>query len=469
MTVPYPRVVVAGTESGVGKTSVTLALISALRRRGLRVQPFKVGPDYLDPTYLSAAAEKPCYNLDGWMMGKDYVQTLFAERALDADIAVIEGVMGLFDGADPVHAGGSTAEIAAWLDAPVILVVNVQGMARSIAALVKGYATFDPNVRVAGVVANHCGTERHGAWLAESLRASELPGIVAELPRGAFPELPRRHLGLVTADARILAEEVLEGLGQALEAHGSVDEILNLARTASPLSRVMSRPTAEEDDGRIRLGIAHDEAFHFYYQDNLEALAAAGCELVRFSPVADTDLPERLDALYLGGGYPEEYAAELSRNKPMIESVRSFAAKGKSIYAECGGLMYLSQGIETRGGKRFDLVGLLPQWTRMLDRIKSLGYVEVTLTQDSLFGPRGFTLRGHEFHYSELLGNPAGNGRWTTVYLMQHRRREEQVPEGFQRGRVLASYVHAHFASRPRAVKYFLEGCRSAAQGESTS
>ncbi|MCA1961956.1 MAG: cobyrinate a,c-diamide synthase [Desulfomonile sp.] len=461
MTIPCPRIIVAGTHSGVGKTSVTLALVSALRRRGLRVQPFKVGPDYLDPTYLTTAAGRPCYNLDGWMTGKDYVQKLFAERASGSDIAVIEGVMGLFDGSDPVAPEGSTAEIAAWLDAPVILVTDVHGLSRSIAALVKGYMEFDSSVRLAGVVANNCGTERHGAWLAESLEASHLPRLVAAIPRGAFPELPRRHLGLVSADANILGESVLSSLGGALERYGSVDRILHLARQTVDVPVVGSPLTDTTPGRRVRLGIARDAAFHFYYPDNLEALAAAGCDLVKFSPIADSELPDNLDALYLGGGYPEEHAEELSANMSMIESVRRFAARGKPVYAECGGLMYLSQGVESREGKRFFMVGLLPWWTRMLDRIKSLGYVEVALTKDSLFGTEGSILRGHEFHYSELVGDPTDTGEWTTTYRIRYRRKDEWITAGFQKGNILAGYVHMHFASKPGAVDRFLSVCRN--------
>ena len=198
---PYcPTLVIAGTHSGSGKTSLTLALARALARRGLRVQTFKAGPDFLDPTYLALASGRPCYNLDGWMAGQDHVRGLFERAAADADCALVEGVMGLFDGADAAGDEGSTAEIARWLDAPVLLVVNVHGMGRSIAALVKGFTSFAPEIRFAGVVANHCGSERHAAWLADSLRAADLPPLVGAIPRGAFPELAHRHLGLVTAD-----------------------------------------------------------------------------------------------------------------------------------------------------------------------------------------------------------------------------------------------------------------------------
>jgi cobyrinic acid a,c-diamide synthase len=456
-----PRIVIAGTNSGVGKTSVTLALVSALTMRGLRVQTFKVGPDYLDPTYLTAASGSPCYNLDGWMTGKDYVVKLFSERAKGADIAVIEGVMGLFDGSDPVSRDGSTAEIAAWLGAPVILVVNAHGLARSVAALVNGYASFDPEVKIAGIIANHSGSPRHGSWLAESLRGFGLPGIVASVPRGAFPELPSRHLGLVSADSRILGAPVLSGLGDALESNGSVEEILGIARNAAEIQDAATGRETPHSDNLVRLGIAHDEAFHFYYPDNLEALTAAGCELLEFSPLGDNRLPERLDGLYIGGGYPEEHAEQLSRNEPMLEDIRRFAEAGKVVYAECGGLMYLSQGIESLERKRFEMAGLIPWWTRMLPRRKSLGYAEVTLTKDSLFGKVGTQLRGHEFHYSELVGDLSQCADWRTAYLVNHRRSETPLVEGFQRGRILASYVHTHFASKPDAVNHFVAACRT--------
>ena len=214
-----PTLLIAGTHSGSGKTSLTLALTRALTRRGLRVQTFKVGPDFLDPTYLALASGRPCYNLDGWMAGQDHVRGLFERAAADADCALIEGVMGLFDGADPANDEGSTAEIARWLDAPILLVANVHGMGRSIAALVKGFTSFAADLRFAGVVANHCGSERHAAWLADSLRAADLPPLVGAIPRGAFPELAHRHLGLVTADRGQLSEALLDDLATALERH----------------------------------------------------------------------------------------------------------------------------------------------------------------------------------------------------------------------------------------------------------
>lgn len=462
MNLTCPRIMVAGTNSGVGKTSVTLALVSALTRRGLKVQTFKVGPDYLDPTYLTLASGRPCYNLDGWMAGKEHVTRLFQDKAAAADIAVIEGVMGIFDGSDPVGPEGSSAEIAAWLNAPVLLVTHVHGLARSIAALVKGYATFDSNVHVAGVVANRCGSQRHGEWLAESLAAFDLPPVLAAIPRGAFPDLPSRHLGLVTADARSFSPQILNVLGETLERYGQVDRILEMANQAPDLAVEPVASNRLESNAKVRIGIAYDEAFHFYYQDNLDSLEAHGCELVRFSPLTDTTLPERLDGMYIGGGYPEEHASALSENRSMMDEVRTYSASGRPLYAECGGLMYLAQGIERLDGSRVPLVGLLPFWTRMLGRLKSLGYVEFTLSEDSLFGRAGDRLRGHEFHYSELIGEALFDNGWEDVYRGQRRRSASIMREGFQRGRTLASYVHVHFASRPHAVESFVSNCINA-------
>ena len=488
-----PTLVIAGTSSGVGKTSFTLALARALSRRGLKVQTFKVGPDFLDPTYLALASGRPCYNLDGWMAGPDHCRRLFARAAADADCALIEGVMGLFDGADAAGSEGSTAEIARWLDAPVLLVANVHGMGRSFAALVRGFATFEPGLRFAGAVANCCGSERHAAWLSDSLRAAGLPPLLGAIPRGAFPELASRHLGLVTADRGQLPESLLDALADALERHcptGALFPGMRLKGTRAEVPpaceerretgdpRQMSlfpetdaaeasgpaaasaagKPESAPPRGRLRIGVARDAAFHFYYQDLFDDLTAAGCDLLFFSPLADGRLPEGLSGLYLGGGYPELHAPELSANGAMLAAIRAYAASGRPLYAECGGLMYLSRGIEAAG--RFTpLVGLLPARTRMLPGRKALGYVEVVLSEDSLWGRRGEVLRGHEFHYSALIDDPASDPAWRKVYTLRRRRTAAAEAEGYQNGAILASYLHLHYASRPAAIARFLERC----------
>ncbi|MHB8875580.1 MAG: cobyrinate a,c-diamide synthase [Myxococcaceae bacterium] len=460
LTTRCPRLVVAGTHSGAGKTSVALALTSALRRRGLVVQPFKVGPDYLDPTYLTVAAGRPCYNLDGWMAGREYVCGLFERASAGADVAIVEGAMGLFDGADPAGSEGSTAEIARWLQAPVVLVVDAHGAAGSLAATVEGFSRFDPDVKVEGVIANRIGGDGHRAWLAQALEARGLPALLGAVPRGAFPALPCRHLGLLSATRGNLTSETLGALADALERAADLARLIDLAGRAPPLeSEAGLAPVAPRQGAR--LGVAFDEAFHFYYPDNLEALERCGAELVRFSPLEGGQLPEGVTGLYFGGGYPEAHAAALAANGGMSDAIRRFAASGRPLYAECGGLMYLAEGIELAGGERHRMVGLVPSWTRMLERRKALGYVEVTLTSGSLFGEAGTKLRGHEFHYSELVSDPLGAPGWSAAYSVARRRTGAVTPEGFQRGRVLASYVHAHFASRPQAAERFIAACGS--------
>ncbi len=442
-----PRIVVAGTQSGVGKTSITLGLVALLRRRGLRVQAFKVGPDYLDPTYLAMVSGRPCYNLDGWMTSRKYIEALFSQKTRDADVAVIEGVMGLFDGADPVSEEGSTAQIARWLDAPVVLIANVHGMARSLAAVVRGYSTFDPGVRVAGVIANHCGTERHARWLRASVESSSFVKMLGSVMHGSLPELSSRHLGLVSADHGTVPSTLTDKLADSLAPSLDVENIVRVAQAAAPWADVALQEA--RNGHRCRLGIAHDEAFHFYYPDNLEALEQAGCELAEFSPLNNHRLPDGLDGLYFGGGYPEEHAAQLSENKNMLEQVRRFSGL---IYAECGGLMYLSEGIETRDGKRYPQAGLLPAWIRMGKSRRALGYVEVTFSEATPWGQPGNRLRGHEYHYSELVNSPG----WKTAYIVKQRRSTDVLQEGFYKGNILASYIHLHFASHPNAAAAFV-------------
>ncbi len=459
------RLVIAGAGSGVGKTSMALGITRALRRRGLRVQPFKVGPDFLDPTYLKLAAGRTCYNLDGWMSDRPYVESLFDHATADADMAVIEGVMGMFDGADPTSLDGSTAQMAQWLDAPVLLVVGAHGLARTLAAVVKGFVEFEPGIQLAGVIANRCGSEKHQRWLAESLASSELPPLVGAVPREALPTLQDRHLGLVTADRSVLPEQLIEQLADACDEHLDVQRIMALGREVQRRARVEPFPqsTAPQSTSKqVRIGVARDEAFHFCYPDNLELLARHGAEVVPFSPLSDDALPEDLHGLYLPGGYPEEHAERLSANRSMAECVRQFADSGKCIYAECGGLMYLGQELETLDGRKQSMAGVLPIDTRMLPKRKTLGYVEVTLEEPSLFGPQGTTLRGHEFHYSEITDQSLQPDGWRQVYRIQ-RRDDTLRTEGFQKGNILASYVHLHWASQPAVARHFVNRCKETA------
>ena len=451
----YPRIVISATGSGAGKTSLTLGLVAALRARGLRVQTYKTGPDFLDPSYLAPASGRPCYNLDGWMCGREYIESLFARAAHDADLAIIEGAMGLFDGAAADSLTGSTAEIARWLDAPVLVITDAKGAARSMAAMAHGFTHFDPAVRVVGFVANYCGSAGHGDLIKRALESAGLPPLLGALCAGALPALPSRHLGLVSAEVCPLTDAAIRTLGEVAERCITVDEVVRLAESSPPLAdchRTQARKLPV-----TRIAVARDSAFHFYYPDNLQALEHAGAELVFFSPLADAEVPESCGGLYIGGGYPEAHAAQLAANRSMLESVRDFSQAGHPVYAECGGLMYLSRGIECLDGTSHALVGLLPVRTRMLPRLKALGYVEATPPRDSLFASNGGRLRGHEFHYSEIVESAPPQDVWPPAYSVQGTRATAPRMEGFHARNTLASYVHIHFASQPEAASRFVE------------
>ncbi len=448
-----PAVLIGAASSGTGKTTLSLALTRALTRRGLRVQTFKVGPDFLDPTHLALASGRPCYNLDGWMCGTAYVRALFAQKTADADVAVIEGVMGLFDGASPDSIEGSSAEVARLLDVPVLLVANVRGMSRSLAALVRGFADFEPGVRLAGVIANHCGSERHADLLCTALQSAGLPPLLGAIPTDAFPSLASRHLGLVAAESDTLTPAILDQLADTLEKHTNLHTLLAPSPRPSPLP--LPSPS-------LRIGIARDAAFFFYYPDNLEALEAQGVCLVPFSPLTDPALPSDLDGIYLGGGYPELHAGSLSANHTMLASLRDFATHGGTVFAECGGLMLLARSVETVEGVVYPMAGILPVRTRMRPRRQVLGYVEVMLTADGHWGREGTLLRGHEFHYSEIIDPAAAAAEgWQPAYECRYRRSEKPGEGGLRRGRILAGYPHLQFASHPEQVSAFIQFIRN--------
>jgi cobyrinic acid a,c-diamide synthase len=446
-----PRIVIGATGSGVGKTTVTVALMGALRARGLRVAAFKGGPDYLDPTYHARAIGGPSHNLDGWMMGREGVLATFERGAANADIAVIEGMMGLFDGATPTADEGSTAEIAKWLDAPVLVVCDASGIARTVSAIAAGFARFDPATRVAGLICNRVGSRGHLDLLRAAKPEAPVLGGFPRNPELAFPE---RHLGLLSADRESIPDQKFEGWARAAEEWLDLDEIVSLAASAPALERHDNdKPRAPL---KCRIGIAYDEAFHFYYEDNLRRLELLGAELVYFAPTRDEKLPD-VDGLYFGGGYPEVMARELSRNHSMLDAIREFARRGGPIYAECGGLMYLAEGIRTLDGVTHAMVRLVPGVALMCTRMQALGYVEVETRADSILGAAGLKFRGHQFRYSTLeLGADA---RAIDLIYNVAPRRVAPFTEGYRAGNVLASYVHAHWASNPKAAEGLVASC----------
>jgi cobyrinic acid a,c-diamide synthase len=453
-----PRLIVSGAASGSGKTTVTLGLAAALRARGLSVAVLKCGPDYLDPTWLARAAGRTCHNLDGWMMGREALLSTFARAAVGCDVALVEGMMGLFDGAAPQPGGeGSTAEIARWLAAPVLLCVDASGMAGSVAAVARGFATLDPALHVAGLVCNRLGGEAHLDLLRAAVTGP--PRVVGGLPDERAMALPERHLGLRRAGEDALPPDALRAWAARVERWIDVDRVLALARAAPPLEASLAPALAPV--GACRLGVARDEAFHFYYEDNLAQLAALGAELVPFSPVHDRRLPE-VDGLLVGGGYPEEEAATLAANAALRGEVAAFARSGRPVYAECGGLMYLCASIRTRDGGLHPMVGLLDATAVMHDRPRALGYVEVETTAPTLLGPAGARFRGHEFRYSEL---EPGERAPELVYALRGRPGSPPRREGYRAGAALASYVHGHWGRTPEVPAALVAACVARRRG----
>jgi len=448
-----PIVVIAGVSSGVGKTTVTLGLLEALRGRGLAVQAFKVGPDFIDVAYHALATGRPSYNLDGWMCGPDQVIATVGDRAARADLALVEGVMGCFDGRDGLSEDGSTAQIAKWLGAPVILVVDVGALARSAAAVVLGFERFDPHLTLAGVVFNRAGGPAHRQWLTDAVASACKARPLGALPYDQGVALPERHLGLVTAVEGGYSSALRQRLARLVEAHVDLDALVGFARSKVARSAARFAPSSAPS---ATIAVARDPAFQFYYPDNLEALERAGARLVFWSPIADGKLPE-VDGLYIGGGYPELYGRELAGNAPMQAAVRAFALSGRPVYAECGGLMYLAESLTDLDGRRWPMVGVLPAPVVMERDRLVIGYREVTLTGAGPLGPAGTTARGHEFHCSRLGDVPTSVAR---LYAVAEGPGGRHRSEGFLVSGTLMSYVHLHFGSNPALAANLVAAAR---------
>ncbi len=440
MKKPFSAFCVAAPHSGSGKTTISAALMGALARRGLRVQPFKCGPDYIDTTYHRRAAGVPSVNLDTWMMRPEGVLRSFLRNSREADAAVIEGVMGLFDGASATSIEGSTADCARLLGVPVVLVVNAHGIAGSIAPLVAGFAKFSRKVRICGVIADNVGSETHRQILADALAAAKLPPLLGAIPRNPEWSLEERHLGLVPLNEKGRTDKWFADLADAAEKYIDIGLLLELSRIDRPKSgRSEAYPKSS-----ARIGIAMDQAFHFYYPDNLHHLRRAGFELVEFSPIKDRKLPEKIDWLYIGGGFPEVFARELSANSAMRGAVRGFAESGGRIYAECGGFMYLCRSLIDNDGREFPMCGVLPARTFMTKKLRSLGYREVETLGTLPFCRAGSVIRGHEFHWSDV----KFDGKHKALFKNLSGK-EAGSGAGIRLRNVAASYIHLHFESNP--------------------
>jgi cobyrinic acid a,c-diamide synthase len=449
-SISHRVLVIAGSHSGVGKTTVTLGLIGALRRHGLVVQPFKIGPDFIDPGHLAVACGRPARNLDTWMLADETVRSSFWRAAAGSDICIVEGVMGLFDGRSAQDMRGSTAHVAELLAAPVLLVVDASGTAASIAAIVKGFAELDRAVPVAAVLCNRVAGPRHYEQLESAIRRHTSVHCAGWLPRQVEWQIPQRHLGLVTQDdLQILARgPELDHLGLAFAGTVNVDLLLELSQVKALTAPQTHASIANQSNKRARVGVARDAAFCFCYQDNLELLESAGAELRFFSPLGDDQLPRDLAAIYLCGGYPELHAARLAANQSMIAELRNFHRSGRLMYAECGGLMYCGRELVDADGHAFPMLDLLPARTVMQKRRAALGYVTWRASEQTLLGGPGTEVRGHEFHYSRL--EPLGAMHPSAMLV---RDGEEPRPDGFVQGGLLAGYAHLHFGSNPSALE----------------
>ncbi len=483
-----PRVVIAGAASGSGKTTVAAGLMAALARRGVRVQGFKAGPDYIDPAYHRLATGRPSRNLDTWFFPPERLRELFARAAAGADVCIVEGVMGLYDGLSGRDEAGSTALLAKILEAPVVLVIGAHGMARSAAALVRGFRDFDPRVRLAGVVFNGTGSKGHADLLREAVEGDAGVPVLGWLPRRPEVTISERHLGLVPpAEATGDAAGWVAAAADLVAAGVDLERLLAVAAAAPAVlpagapdgerygvSGAGRAPDGERAAGRgvgwerdaaggretapVRIGLALDDAFWFYYQDGLDLVEALGAEWVPFSPLRDAALPPDLAGIYLGGGFPEIFAASLAENAAMRRAIAAAAAAGMPVYAECGGLMYLCRAIVDGAGRTHPGVGLVPARAVMTTRLAGLGYREARARRDSVLLAAGETVRGHEFHYARLEWEPSAG---PNAYALRRRTGDAETAEGWCEGNLLASFCHLHFCAAPGAARRFIDRCRA--------
>lgn len=465
MGMRIPRIVIAGDRSSSGKTTIVAGLLSALVRMGLKVQAFKVAMDYIDPSYHTWITGRFCRNLDGYLMSEGRVLEIFDHAARDADIAVIEGVRGLYEGYE--GDAGSTAQIAKMLRAPVILVVDARSITRSAAALVKGYMDYDRDVRIRGVILNKLGGERHSDKATREIERYAGVPVVGAIQRNDEMHLAMRHLGLVPVTEGRLRhhgfDERVSRIREIVEMSLDIKRLIEIAGGAEDIPDAEHDLYLRNDRGLgLKVGVAQDEAFNFYYRDNLELIELAGAEVVPFSPIHDSRIPE-VDGLYIGGGYPELYAEDLSRNSSMMKSISDAQADGMPVYAECGGLMYMCRELEwSQEGEvsscqnsSYQMVGVVPALARK-GRRRIVSYVNGSFVTDTSIGRRGDGFMGHEFHHSELVVD--GDVRY--AIRLSRGTGISDGRDGIVDGRMIASYSHIHSASYRGFPDIFLDACR---------
>ncbi|MCP4599463.1 MAG: hydrogenobyrinic acid a,c-diamide synthase (glutamine-hydrolyzing) [Proteobacteria bacterium] len=438
-----PRLVIAGLSGDSGKTLVSLGLAGALRSKGFKVAPFKKGPDFIDAAWLTAAAGVPARNLDTFLFSKEKVLASLSQASLFADVALVEGNRGLFDGFDSLGSH-STAQLAKLTKTPVVLVVDVTKMTRTVAALVKGCQALDPELLLAGVILNRVGTKRQENVIREALAHETGLPVLGAIPKLKNQHLPSRHLGLVTAMEHPDTSSALQAVACAVEQYVDISSCVDLARQAESLEPVKVTEVKISKKPRVCIGVLKDKAFSFYYPENFTSLEDAGAELVFISPIEDEELPD-IDALYAGGGFPEVYAAELSQNQPLRESLAKRIDEGLPVWAECGGLIYLSSSLY-QDGNTYPMVGALPVVVEQTPRPQGHGYVQARVDQENTFLKEGTELNGHEFHYSRL---KAGAENVSTVFQLQRGVGVGRGRDGIHVGSTVATYTHLHALGAP--------------------
>lgn len=451
-----PRIVLAGTHSGVGKTTLATGLMAALKKRERPIQGYKVGPDYIDPSYHAAATGRASRNLDRWLLGEN-LPSVFAQSSREG-WAVIEGVMGMYDGMSGTAGFGSTADVAKLLDAPIILIVDASSMSRSVAALVHGFSSYDPQVNLQGVILNRVKSSAQETILREALSEIKIP-VLGVLPKELSLKLPERHLGLVPVGEGGLLEGFIETLSDLITKHVDLDQVESIMLSAPELdtnftsnlnTKSISSESKQAGNNKFRLGLARDEAFLFYYQDALELAERLDAKIIPFSPLHDPSLPADLDGIILGGGFPELHLNHLSKNTSFLESLRVYAASGKPIYAECGGYMYLGESIKDFEGNELPMAGLIPMKAEMTKRLQGIGYRKGVFREANFLGPQGTTVQGHEFHYSRVVYDQ----ECPPAYELFRGEKPDRL-EGYARDNIIASYLHLHFSGHQELLEHW--------------
>lgn len=445
------RFVLAGTGSGVGKTTFTIGIMRALMKRGLTVQGFKCGPDYIDPTYHTAVTKRPSRNIDSYMMEHEVIRAIVARASQDTDVAIIEGVMGFYDGKSPLSNEGSAADISEITKSPVILIVNAASMARSVAAIVKGFQLLNENSNIVGVIANQLGSKSHFDIVKTAIEKECGIPVIGYLPKGAVPAMPSRHLGLVPAIERGDLDSYFDSLATAIEETVDMDQLMEITK-AQPLEVSSTIFDSQSEKEEVHLAVAKDAAFNFYYEENLELLIAHGAILHFFSPLQNEEVPAVAQGLYIGGGFPEEFAEQLAANEKAKESIRNAISRGLPTLAECGGFMYLTEEIVDRQAQAFRMLGVIPGRVLMQDKRAALGYREITGMPGNFLIGEEEQAKGHEFHYSKYEGEHT-----MPAYFSKGRFRAQQ--EGYLHKNLIAGFTQFHFASNPQLVENWLKAC----------